>query len=863
MRRHNLIRHLSAGCIGLALVLTLPISLTAQTQYLDICRQQYEDAQPGSLERLHASLKMTDAYFHYDLDLALQQANQTIELAENRNDRQAIAVCEMDRALITSWLQRPAEATGHFDKAVKLFVEDQASPEYQVHFYTAQIGYEIIRNSGQGDLTEYFFLNDLAAQQCGDPYLILRHNIFSAFNRIFLGHCELTAPEIIRHRCEIERLNKSFGLKDANAIEAIFQAWEARNRGELEAYQKNVELGLELSKRSNNRLDQIFAISLLGQQDIDRKDWQAAAEHFEACLRIANAHQSPHLIFNSILQLAVIHKELKQYERSQFYVDLAEKTPFRNNRDPSNQHQLYKIAFELACEQEDLESIKRYAALMFSPEHMQAVVQTELIRKKLTSQIAQLRQESRRARESFSIAQAKREQSYLAAQQDAQRKIQILAGCALALSIVGLVTALKLSSNRLKRVRQLLSKERASGRTGEEIRKGLELKLNRLQKVESLGLLAGGVAHDFNNLLVGVLGNAEILKMKSDPEDEFRNLRIDQIISSAEKAADLSHQMLAYAGKQRIDRRAADLNQLVSRLLPVLESDSGDVQLEVSYWSLPLVCEIDETQIEQVLMNLVSNAVWASQRRGKILIRTGQEEIDHVDESLQGARICGGHFNYLEVQDFGDGISEGKIERIFEPFYSEKTSGRGLGLAVVYGMVNGHEGLIRADSQPGHGARFRILLPDARPNVTSQQGRSLRPSNRMNSNNLDQPTILVIDDESAVLELTQQLLEINGWNVIVAASGREAIKQVEVHRNQIQCILLDVVMEEMGAQDVLLEFEKRNISLPVVLMSGFSHSQLKDLQSELQVVSILQKPFRLEKLLTAVNEASRMAPAAA
>jgi signal transduction histidine kinase/ActR/RegA family two-component response regulator len=513
---------------------------------------------------------------------------------------------------------------------------------------------------------------------------------------------------------------------------------------------------------------------------------------------------------------------------------------------------LYFLDLNEALKQSDI------ALQLAQKRQNRAVVESDQRNKQLISQIAKLKQHSRDAELEYKKTNSSLQDRLTTAQQRSAAQFRILSAIAIALAIIGLITALRIYQVNLSRTKQRLSEEQESGRHVREIQAGLELKLSRLQRMESLGLLAGGVAHDFNNLLVGVLGNAEILQMKSAGMDEFTNQRINQIIKSAEKAADLSHQMLAYAGKRQIERCTVDLNQIVVRLDSVLRSNlKPSMELEIACWSLPLACEVDETQIEQVLMNLVSNAVSVSPDCGKILIRTGQEQIDDVDESLHGTRTTGGQFNFIEVEDLGSGISEADVERIFEPFFSDKSAGRGLGLAVVYGMVSGHDGLIRLDTQIGRGAKFRILLPNAfNAEFRDTANLSCIP---LVAHVSDQalPTILVVDDEATVLDLTRQLLQVNGWNVLVATNGLQALEQIEDHKDQIRAILLDVVMPEFGAAALLKQLKDRQIAIPVVLMSGFSHTKLHDeFNSEAQVVEILEKPFRVAQLVQAIEKAT-------
>lgn len=843
------------------LIACQPKSSCAQTQYFEICKNQFDSAATGSKLQLDAALKMTDALYYFDLKAALKQSDIALKLAKARQNRAAQAACAIDQALITGWLEGHDAALKHFERAKRLFDRD-AKPEYRIHYYSSLILYEIFRNSGNSQLSEYFRLNDIASRECTDQHLVLQQNMLAAFNRVVLGQCSLDAPEVRFSWQRIEELNQDIGLLEAKALLSVLDAWQAQAAGESEEYLEFVEQGLEYSKRSRNRLYQIFALGALAMPSIKNEEWETAKDFLAQCLILAELHHSPPIIFDCHANLAAIFVKLDQLSAAKDHINKAIGLDYFNSRTDADRHAVYQLAFDVYCQEGDTENIKKFAKLMSEPEHMRAVVESEQRNKQLISQIAKLKQHSRDAELEYRKTNVSLQEKLTTSQKRSDTQIRILSAIAIVMAIAGLITMLRIYQISLTRAKRRLSEEQESGRHVRAIQAGLELKLSRLQRMESLGLLAGGVAHDFNNLLVGVLGNAEILQMKSDGMDEFTNQRINQIIKSAEKAADLSHQMLAYAGKRQIDRCTVDLNQIVFRLESVLRSNlKPGMELEIACWSLPLACEIDETQIEQVLMNLVSNAVSASSDSGKILVRTGQEQIDDVDESLHGTRITGGQFNFIEVEDLGCGISEEDIERIFEPFFSDKNAGRGLGLAVVYGMVSGHDGLIRLDTQVGCGAKFRILLPDALHAAAGNTANQSCLSDIKNVCDKAKPTILVVDDEATVLDLTQQLLQVNGWNVLVAASGMQALEQIEDHKDQIRAILLDVVMPEFGAAELLQQLNDRQISIPVVLMSGFSHTQLHDeFSSQSHVVEILEKPFRIAQLTSAIENAAGVLP---
>jgi CheY-like chemotaxis protein len=267
--------------------------------------------------------------------------------------------------------------------------------------------------------------------------------------------------------------------------------------------------------------------------------------------------------------------------------------------------------------------------------------------------------------------------------------------------------------------------------------------------------------------------------------------------------------------------------------------------------------------MEQVVLNLVTNAVEASALDGEITIRTGRQTLTNVenDSSLYGKRTTGGEFSYIEVVDSGSGISGQDLERIFEPFFSNSEIGRGLGLSVVYGAVSSHDGFIKCNSDIGQGTEFRVLIPHSSDSIDEPELFDEFPRRSEFADNLSKQQggrkILVIDDEESVLELCAQMLQLDGWEVITAVGGERGLELAEQFSQELTCILLDVVMPELGASELLREMEIREILIPVVLMSGFSQTRLEFFLEREQVVSIVQKPFRASDITRAVQAAAK------
>lgn len=397
----------------------------------------------------------------------------------------------------------------------------------------------------------------------------------------------------------------------------------------------------------------------------------------------------------------------------------------------------------------------------------------------------------------------------------------------------------------------------------------LRAKVSHMQKMDSLSMMAGGIAHDFNNLLVGVMSNAEVIQLRS-ANDEFIDKRTKQIIHSAEKASELSRQMLAYAGKQAIKRQPLCLNALVSRVVENIKK-GNQREIETEYASSESAIDADKIQIEQVVTNLISNSFRASDPESVITVRTGIESVLSVDQNVAvvSESFAPGDHAYIEVEDSGCGIDESNLQRIFEPFFSKNDDSRGLGLAVVYGVVVRHDGLIRIESTPNVKTCFRVLIPASKKPLTAE---SEKPNARKDSPNtgsiVPKPKLqkrrgsylLVVDDKPNVLKAVSQILQLRQWNVATASGGAKAIKVLEKHQSKIKGVILDIHMPVVGGEQVLEAMTKLNIEIPVIVMSGFSQTRMEVILDHPLVVAGMSKPFHISELLKLVRESFGIAP---
>lgn len=374
----------------------------------------------------------------------------------------------------------------------------------------------------------------------------------------------------------------------------------------------------------------------------------------------------------------------------------------------------------------------------------------------------------------------------------------------------------------------------------------LERRVNAAEKVESLGLMAGGVAHDFNNLLVGVLCNASLLVDDLPERSENRALALD-IQRAAERAAELSRQMLAYAGKARVELVDVDVSSLAARSLPLLQASIPAHAQIVSKLQRPLpILRGDPTQLEQVLSNLVINAAESlGEEAGEVEIRTehlehpfGELLRDDLPEGLQHGVVC------LSVRDTGAGMTEDTRRRAFDPFFTTKFTGRGLGLSSVMGIVRAHQGAIAVESRVGVGTVFRLFFPAAEPTA------SHRPPVSTSNEHVTRRRVLLVDDEDVVLRVAEVVIRRMGLEPVCANSGARALELVQRDPARIHAAVVDLNMPGMDGIQLARALKGLNPSIPVLLSSGYPESRVDEVD---EVDGFLPKPYTPSQMTQALQ----------
>ncbi|GAB4459996.1 MAG: hypothetical protein Kow0031_39760 [Anaerolineae bacterium] len=380
----------------------------------------------------------------------------------------------------------------------------------------------------------------------------------------------------------------------------------------------------------------------------------------------------------------------------------------------------------------------------------------------------------------------------------------------------------------------------------------------QIQKMETIGRLAGGIAHDFNNLLVPILGYAELGMMILSPEHGlYKNF--SQINTAAQRAADLTRQILAYSRRQVLNMQALNLNQVIGQFESMLHRIIGeDIELHTFFAPTPFPVKADRTQLEQVIMNLVVNARDAMPRGGKLSLETANVYLDEAYVEQHAGIESPGYYVMLAVSDTGHGMDASTKNQIFDPFFTTKAAGKGtgMGLSTVLGIVKQHQGHIWVYSEPGGGTTFKIYLPRAEGEAWDVAPHLPEPVSLFGTE-----TILVVEDNELLLDLACETLHTHRYQILRAGSSEEALELAATYPDTIHLLLTDVVMPGMNGRVLFNSLAKTRPAIKVLFMSGYTDNVIVHHGILEQGVNFLQKPFNTNALVSKVRSALDQQPA--
>jgi two-component system cell cycle sensor histidine kinase/response regulator CckA len=380
-------------------------------------------------------------------------------------------------------------------------------------------------------------------------------------------------------------------------------------------------------------------------------------------------------------------------------------------------------------------------------------------------------------------------------------------------------------------------------------RKRLEAQLRHAQKMEAIGVLAGGIAHDFNNILSAIIGYVSLMKMKMKPDDQLQH-NAEQILASAERAAKLTHDLLAFSRKQVVNLSPLNINDIICGIQNMLTRLIGEnIEFKVRCFPGKLIAKVDKGQIEQVLMNLATNARDAMPQGGTLQIATSVVEVDDSNMIILHDHKSS-RYVLITVSDSGVGMDKKTQAHLFEPFYTTKEVGKGtgLGLAITYGIIKKHHGFIYVDSQPGEGTTFNIYLP-----LVKAEAKEVRREENVPPSS-GHETILLVEDESVVRQVTKDMLEEFGYTVIEAIDGDEGVRVFRENQQRIQLVLCDLIMPHKNGKEVYEEIRKMRPDIKVIFMSGYTADIIEQQGIHEMGINFISKPTATSELLEKIRE---------
>lgn len=409
-----------------------------------------------------------------------------------------------------------------------------------------------------------------------------------------------------------------------------------------------------------------------------------------------------------------------------------------------------------------------------------------------------------------------------------------------------MISRLQEREEALKNLNRKLSQEIEERKEVELERKRLEAQFFRAQKMESLGTLAGGIAHDFNNLLMVIQGRTSLMQIDTDAD--HRNYdHLNSIKEYVKRASELTRQLLGFARGGKVEVVSSNIDEILKKSAAMFGRTHKDIEIHYDLFGDVHPVEIDRGQIDQVLMNLFVNAWQAMPEGGDLFIGTENILLSPEEGTLHSVRP--GDFVRITVRDTGIGMDEATQQKVFDPFFTTKEMGMGtgLGLASAYGIIKNHEGIISVTSRVGEGSRFDILLPASKKKISQTH----LPAKKIEKG---EERILLIDDEKMVIKVGTKMMEYLGYTILSATSGKEAIRIFEERHAEIDMVVLDMIMPEMGGKEIFYHLKKIVPDVKVLLASGYSlEGQGKEMMAA-GCSGFIQKPFDMDGLSNKILE---------
>ena len=827
-------------------VLAVP-AVHGQRLLAERLQAELQDPELGQDRRLESMLERTRALISWSVPEALQASEELAREArsQDRADIAAVALAIQSRLLAsTEGVTRAMEV---LDRAART-MPPNASTESRGRFAVIEVGlYYTIDEYGLAAETLERALE--LAESSGSPELMADcllelHDVFFATGTAHDPRADLERAEELMVELGDERGRRRVHLRRADIL---------RSQGQEAEADLLLEEVIASARRSGDRGALLAARDHLYWTLMEGGDFEGALALTEEDLATTELLGSDELLAATMDRLAwAYHSTGRPEDAAPLVEDALEIAEHLELR--ALQSMVIDSALELARARGDADAMLEYST------RQNELAQASMGR--ATRDVAETRsllRELRGERRELHAA-AERQRERLEEERDAHAdRIATYRWSVAAVALVGLTLGVSLlyrGKRRAEKMHRQLVEQTAHARRTEEARKRLERRVTDLERLDGLGLLAAGFAHDFNNILVTISGNAELIggTTEGPPHD-----LADEIAKAAHRAADLCKRLMDYARPSPDDSEHVDLNELVREARTLLDAGGGGAaRLELDLQEEPLPTRVDRSAIEQVLVNLVQNARDSRLQTTTVTIRTrkGRTPEDDGQGVWFGRPREADEYGWIEVVDDGRGMKPEILHRVFDPFFTTRFEGRGLGLAAAYGIVKAHGGAFRVHSEEGHGSTFSACLPLSEGVLASSDGRG-EPVHELTPARPPSPKrVLAVDDEAGVLSFVEKALSREGHEVQVASSSAEALGLLDARRDRVDLVLLDLSMPEVDGSQLLEELGKRAPDVPVVMMSGHDETFVLDRVGNRAIAGVLRKPFAMSELVAAVRESS-------
>ena len=826
---------------GSLLLAAMPSALRAQ-QLVMAARQATAAAAEGSAGHLAAMLAEAEVLLRYDLASAEELLAAALALADEHGDAVAAARAWAFLARSHAKTVGQEESRRDLEKTVEMLPADApsaASAEVQYAFATFHWTYDNIP-----DCLAHLRASMDAAERAGDHAMVA------------LGH-SMASRVLDDEDSEREVLDNILGLNlradDAFGILAtrLMLTHARQKHGELssqEAYEEFTHWRAE-AERLGDRALESYVTGILGRYLVE-SDAALALERGRRGVELARLLGDREIITLSQQTFAEIAMAVGNPELASTAI-AASIASIEGMQLAARMQSVLGTAVRIASAHGKSDEISAYSKRIEAIGNQLSRRAPKNERARYWRESSQMRTELRRAKASHEVELAARDSQYVGL---AWTSVAIVLG--MGALLMGLLFRAK---RRLEIVNARLVEEIDVAHEARAERESLEQNLRQLERLDSLGLMAGGFAHDFNNILTGVLGNAQLLLLDREVEADTREA-LESIVSASRRAAGLCKDILTYARSGGVDYELIDIDEIIEGLVPIARAGFGaGIEVEVVVDTDERSVFVDRAQIEQVFLNVLINAGDAIAERGRISVRVFRSQLDGAPPSghwfgeFNGeARDCVA----VRILDTGQGMTAATIRRIFDPFFSTRFPGRGIGLASAFGILRRHGGVVCVESQPGRGSAFTIYLPRAasvpEAVAAAEPVVELQPLPRATPSLCS--LVLVVDDEPSVCSVAASLLEREGCRAVVADCGVAARREFDRIHEQVDLAVIDFTMPDIDGAELAAELRRRRPDLPVVIMSGHDEAMVKAAMPD---CVFLAKPLEQQSLRAALVTAAR------